>query len=173
MRSWLPKLLGAKRREPHPPWQKGQYVTYFLERSDGSWVAIAMHLVEQLDDNAWVIQANFKTPDAEHLVFLRCDPDAPRGEPGAYIAPIGAETVRGSPSGVFDTPLANATLAMNLLGPRQHFPEDKELHGPRAVQYPCGISEVRTSVSAGPGYTKHHDLHPRVMVTGVARLTAR
>ena len=172
MPTWLPRLLGTKPRELHPPWRKGQYVTYFLEREDGSWVAIAMKLIGQTDDNAWIIQADFKSPNVENAVFFRCDPRASADEPMTYLTPVRADTVRGSPDGLFDTPMSHATLAMNLLTPRQWPQVEKALRGPRAVQFPCEIDEVRTLVSPAGGYEKHHDLHPRVMLTGVARMTA-
>ena len=185
MLNWLRKLGGSSKQAIHPPWQAGQYVTYFLERADGGWAAFALRLLGQADDKAWVISGDFKTPFGESMIWFRCDPavssDSPdimpvkhelvrRASEQEGMEPVN-ETTEGAPAVVSLDPMHMGHLAMNLLMVRR-WPEAVEtLRRPaRDVRYPCEIDRVHLLVMAGPGYERHHDLNPRVMLTGVARL---
>jgi len=190
MLNWLRKLGGSSRQTIHPLWQAGQYVTYFLERDVGDWVAFALRLLGQTDDGAWIISADFKTPLGESAIWFRCDPAAPRETPD--LIPIKHESVRTSversaepqslrqepkttgdiPVIVCMDPMLMGHLAMNLLMVRRWPEALGSLRKPaRDVRYPCEISRAHLLVSPGPGYEKPHDINPRVMLTGVACLS--
>lgn len=176
MLNWLRKMLGSGLPPIHPPWRAGQYVTYFLERDDGSWVALALRLSGKGDDGAWLLSADFKTPHGESTVWFRVDPDAPPDAPD--LVPVRQESVRKAPVDAADPgrllhdPMMAAPLAMNLLMVRR-WPEASESlrKEPRRASYPCGVDQVHALITSGPGYQKHHDISPRVMLTGVACLS--
>jgi len=170
--------LGMSEHAPvavHPPWRAGQYVTYVLERDDGSWVAFALRIVGQAQDGAWAIEGNFKTLAGECAVVFRADPKAPADAPD--VTPVRTQITRTAPPiGGFaarpaDDPTTSTALAMNVLGVRRWPAALAALStAPRTVNYPCGIARTHLLVTPGPGHAQYHDLSPRVMVTGVARL---
>lgn len=177
--SWLEKL-GLSRRAPvtaiHPPWQAGQYVTYVLDRDDGSWVAFALRILGQSEDGAWAIEGRFKTPHGEAAVLFRSDPSA-RADAMDPV-PVQQTTVRRAasasddPEGLVDDPVTATSLAMNLLLVRRWKGAAESLSkDAHPVHYPCGIDRAHLLVTPGPGYQKHHDLCPRVPLTGVACLS--
>lgn len=176
MLNWLRKMLSSNVEPIHPPWREGQYVTYFLEREDGSWVALALRLVGKSEDGAWLLSADFKTPHGESTAWLRCDHEAPLEAPDP--TPVRQESVRKAPGVEADPdrllhdPMKAAPLAMNLLMVRRWPEASESLHKePRRASYPCGIDQVYSLITSGPGYQKHHDINPRVMLTGVACLS--
>ncbi|MCW3096950.1 MAG: hypothetical protein JWL77_2568 [Chthonomonadaceae bacterium] len=180
MSNWFQKLWGSTppSNPPsiHPPWQTGQCVTYFLQYDDGGWVAFALRVLGQANDGAWILSGDFKTPLGEGTTWFRCDPNAPRGAPD--VVPVREETIRMSPIDANDPrrftqdPSMMSSLAMNLLLVRRSPAALESLQGPaRAVAYPCGIDHAYSLISPGPGYQKHHDLNPRVLITGVACLS--
>lgn len=159
----------------HPPWRAGQYVTYVLERDDGSWVAFALRVVGRAQDGAWAIEGNFKTATGECAVVFRADPAAPADAPD--LIPVRPQIMRTTRPATADAarlaedPMLSTSLAVNLLMVRRWPAAVAALSGaPRTVDYPCGIARTHLLVTPGPGYDKYHDLSPRVMVTGVARL---
>jgi hypothetical protein len=60
----------------HPRWRVGQYVSYFLERGDGSWTAFTIRIVNRPDDGAWVLIADFKTASGESTAWFGSNPQA-------------------------------------------------------------------------------------------------
>lgn len=90
---WLDRITGSKRREVHPPWKAGPYVTYFLERQEGSWTAMALRLRGQMKDGSWALSADIKTSAGECTAWFRSDPAAD-GDPFDPF-PEAAELVRG------------------------------------------------------------------------------
>jgi hypothetical protein len=155
----------------HPEWRVGQYVTYLLELSDSSWTAFAIRIVARTDDGAWILQCDFKTPLGESTTWFRSDPHAKAEDFDPF--PVREELVRGSHAETQEQlpedPLLQSSLAANLLLVRRHSNAVAALRGrPRPVQHPCGIDYAHRFSTPGPGYEKHHDLNPRVMVTGVA-----
>ncbi|KYF60404.1 hypothetical protein BE04_30190 [Sorangium cellulosum] len=179
MLDWLKKRLGSKHQPVHPPWRAGQYVTYFLEREDGTWTAMAIRLHGQMADGSWALSADFKTPLGECTAWFRSDPRAPLDMPDP--TPGRVERIRGaSMSGNVDVatlvqrPEMQTSMAMNLLLVRRWDAAKEALGGAaREVRYPCGIDRAYPLVTPIPGaeYQKHHDLNPRVMLTGVACLS--
>jgi hypothetical protein len=121
----------------HPPWQAGQYLTYFMERDDGSWVACCQRALGQLQNGAWALQADLKTAVGEHAVYFRCDPpDAPNG----MDAPVRFQTLRelaaaspsdpnSPPAGWLDRPDTLATLFMNVVLVRRSAAAREALRG--------------------------------------------
>src|SRR5690349_7986236 len=93
MLDWFKKRFGHAKQSPTPPWRQGQYVTYFLERSDGSWTAMAMHLRGRLKDGGWVLSADFKTCAGECTAWFRSDPAA--AESAVDPVPGRVERIRG------------------------------------------------------------------------------
>lgn len=176
MAKWLEKL-GLSRRNPiHPAWRAGQYVTYFLEREDGAWVALALRVLGQAEGGVWALGGDFKTRKGECAVLFRSDPGAPAEAPDPV--PVQTTLVRGSPSSFEDPaslaedPRMTVSLAMNLLMVRRWPAAAESLSKEaRPVRYPCGIDQAHLLVTPGPGYQKHHDICPRVMLTGVACLS--
>jgi hypothetical protein len=176
MLNWLRKMIGSNVEPIHPPWRAGQYVTYFLEREDGSWVAVALRLLGKTEDGAWLLSADFKTPHGESTAWLRSDHDSPLDTPDPV--PLRQESIRKAQVDEADSgrlqhdPMMAAPLAMNLLMVRR-WPEASESlrKEPRRASYPCGIDQVYSLITSGPGYQKHHDINPRVMLTGVACLS--
>lgn len=171
---------GLSRRPPlHPAWRAGQYVTYYLEREDGSWAAVALRVLGQAQGGVWALRGDFKTRRGECLVLFRSDPAAPADAPDPI--PVQTKIVRESPASdassadpanLIEKPEMSVSLAMNLLLVRR-WPAAAEAlsRAARPVDYPCGIDEAHLLVTPGPGYEKHHDLCPRVMLTGVACLS--
>jgi hypothetical protein len=182
---WLEKL-GLSRRAPvlarapvppiHPPWKAGQYVTYLLERNDGSWVALALRILGQSEDGAWAIEGRFKTRRGEAAVLFRSDPSAPADAmdpvPVQQTIVRRAASASGDPEDMLDDPATATSLALNLLLVRRWKGAAESLSkDARPIHYPCGIDRVHLLVTPGPGYQKHHDLCPRVLLTGVACLS--
>src|ERR1700678_1857506 len=96
MSKWLEKL-GLSRRDPiHPAWRAGQYVTYFLEREDGGWAAMALRILGQAEGGVWALSGDFKTRKGECTVLFRSDPSAPAEAPDPV--PVQMKPVRGGPS---------------------------------------------------------------------------
>ena len=162
----------------HPEWRVGQYVTYFLQRTDASWTAFAITIESQTEDGAWILRSDFKTTRGESTTWFRSDPHA-RADVMDPV-PIHEEMIRGSRSEVQDLrdedlqdePYLQSAHAMNLLTVRRTPTAVTALRGlARAVQYPCGIDQAHRFITPGRGYEKHHDLNPRVMITGVACLS--
>lgn len=176
MSTWLEKLGLSRRKSIHPAWRAGQYVTYFLERENGTWAAMALRVLGQAKGGVWALRGDFKTQSGECTVLFRSDPNAPAGEPDPV--PVQTKLVRGAPSSFPDPakmaedPRMAISLAMNLLMVRRWPEAAKSLSKEaRSVRYPCGIDQAHLLVTPGPGYEKHHDLCPRVMLTGVACLS--
>jgi len=176
MANWFQKLRGQSNSSIHPPWQTGQYVTYVLEYDEGGWVACALRLLGRAEDGVWIMSGDFKTPSGEATVWFRCDPNAPSNEPD--VVPVKIEKIRMSPVDTDDPrhllqdPTLVFSVAMNMLLVRRSSAALECLKRPaRAVSYPCGIDQVYPFISEGPGYQKHHDLNPRVPLTGVACLS--
>lgn len=177
MLNWLKRQTPSQPVLVHPPWRAGQYVTYYLERSDGSWVAIALRILGQTESGIWAIEGNFKTVQGECTTWFRSDPDAPVDEPD----PVPGKTEKGrqSPSSsdnelekLAEDPWHAISLAMNLLMVRRWPKAAQSLsEKARPVDYPCGINQAHLLITSGPGYQKHHDLCPCVMLTGVACLS--
>ena len=72
-------------------------------------------------------------------------------------------------------PEMQTSMAMNLLMVRRWDAAKEALRGAaREVCYPCWIDRAYPLVTPIPGaeVQKHHDLNPRVMLTGVLRLRA-
>src|SRR5690348_16852102 len=96
MLDWLFKKGAAPQRPPlHPPWSTGQYVTYFLERENGSWTAMALRVRGQMEDGAWVLSADLKTRNGECTAWFRSDPSAPAE--AMDPVPGRVEHIRGAP----------------------------------------------------------------------------
>jgi len=180
MTKWLGKLAWPRRTRMqaiHPPWRPGQYVTYVLDRDDGSWSALALRIVGQDKDGSWSLEGDFKTPGGECTMLFRSDPDAP--EDAMDPVPVRRNSLRRFSSVSDDMesmvadPLMAVPLAMNLLMVRRWPAAAESLArgAARPVQYPCGIDSAHRLVTPGPGYEKHHDLSPRVLLTGVACLS--
>ncbi|XXX79875.1 hypothetical protein WMF30_13980 [Sorangium sp. So ce134] len=179
MLDWLKRRLGSKRQPIHPPWRAGQYVSYFLEREDGTWTAMAIRLHGQMDDGSWALSADFKTPLGECTAWFRSDPRASPDTPDP--TPGRVERVRGAPMNgnadvetLVQQPEMQTSMAMNLLLVRRWGAAKEALGGAaREVRYPCGIDRAYPLVTPIPGaeVRKHHDLNPRVMLTGVACLS--
>lgn len=90
---WLDRITGSKRRAAHPPWKVGQYVAYFLERQEGSWIARALRLRGQMKDGSWALSADIKTSTDECTAWFRSDPPADWDAFGPV--PEAVELVRG------------------------------------------------------------------------------
>ena len=150
----------------HPEWRVGQYVTYFLERSDANWAAFAITIEAQTEDGAWILRGDFKTRRGDSTMWFRSNPHAKADE--IDPRPISETALHSSAETVeefFDEPFMQDTLATNLLQVRRAWAAVRTLQSaPRPVRYPCGIDSARRFTSRGPGY----DLNPRVFVTGVA-----
>lgn len=176
MFSWLRKPDGANFKPIHPPWKAGQYVTYFLERDDGSWVALALRLLGQEEEGSWILCGDFKTKLGEITVWFRCDPTAPAEMPD--IIPIQQQPIREFSTNPEDKdsfaedPNIAISLAMNLLWVRRWPAAAEALRGEaRKVCYPCGIDRAHLLITPGLDYEKHHDINPCVMLTGVSCLS--
>jgi hypothetical protein len=135
-----------------------------------------MRLLGQDNEGRWILRADFKSPTVDNEVWFRIDPAAPQDQQD--VMPVRGETVRGTPgnpddlSSLFNLPDCQATLAMNLLSVRRWPEATQALRGhPREVDYPCEIKQAYPLITAAPQYQKHHDLHPTVMLTGVACLS--
>ena len=172
---WLRLGRSKESQAIHPQWRVGQYVTYFFAPSDGSWTAFAITIEAQTDDGAWILRGDFKTARGESTAWFRSDP---RAKP-LDIDPLQfrEELVRGSAGEtteqMLDAPFMRTSLALNLLMVRRHPTALGALRSePRSVSYPCGIDRAHRFITPGPGYEKHHDLNPGVMITGVACLSA-
>jgi hypothetical protein len=160
----------------HPPWQTGQYVTYVLDRDDGTWAAFALRVLGQDDTGVWVIRGDFKTVGGECHVWFR---SGPAGEQGGFDpAPVQQQLGRrflpedDSPNAWLAQPEMQITLALNLFLVRQMPAAIDALAQPgRPARHACGIDTVYPFVSWAPNFQKHHDLCPRVPVTGVAGVT--
>ncbi|WP_437626735.1 hypothetical protein [Sorangium sp. So ce1151] len=153
-------------------------MTYFLERQDGSWVAMALRILGQDEGGGWTLGGDFKTVGGECAVLFRSDPGAPAEMPDP--TPVQIKLVRRYPSAsasddlasLAEDPTMTVALAMNLLMVRRWPAAAESLSKEaRPVRYPCGIDQAHLLVTSGPGYQKHHDLCPRVMLTGVACLS--
>jgi hypothetical protein len=145
-------------------------VTYFLEREDDTWVAISLRLLGQGEDGSWTLQADFKSALVENVVALRIDPSAPAGELDFEL--LDARTTRGVAESPFDQPAAHLPLVRTLLSVRRSPAAAEALLGePNEVELPCEIRRVHQLATPGFGYQKHYDLHPLVMLTGIARLS--
>jgi hypothetical protein len=154
----------------HPPWEEGQYVTYFLQREDGSWLAVALRVVGEVKKRIWGLEALFRSPRTENLVLFRWDEAAAPGE--MDLVPVSEGTLRGSTDHHFDLPMLQATLVMNLMSIRTSEGARKALaEEPIVVTYPCGITSAHRLTVPPPPYQKNYDLNPRVLITGVARLS--
>lgn len=179
MLDWFKKRLGLKHQPIHPPWRAGQYVSYFLTREDGTWTAMAIRLHGQMEDGSWALSADFKTQLGECRAWFRSDPRASLDTPDPM--PGRVERIRGAPmsgnadvSTLVQRPEMQTSMAMNLLLARRWDAAKEALGGAaREVRYPCGIDRAHLLVTPGPGaeVRKHHDLNPRVMLTGVACLS--
>ena len=180
MLDWFQKSLSPARPLVHPPWKAGQYATYFLERDNGTWTALALQLLRQADDKTWLLSADFKTRTGESRAWLRYLPT--ESAEAANPVSLRMDSVRGSPaSEVSDPEKLNehhelqTPLAINLLMVRCWPSAAKALRGrSRKVDYPCAIDEVYPLITPLPpefGYQKQQDLHPAVMLTGVACLS--
>lgn len=176
MLQWLRNLVGEKPLV-HPPWRPGQYVTYYLEREEGSWTAMALRLIGQLPDGGWVLSIDLKTTVGECTSVFRFDKKDSAKGPGYVPGPD--KVIRGpamsdemSPEQLVLHPQTQTAMALNLLLVRR-VPSAKEaLRGTaRKVSLPCGIEAAHLLITDGPAYKKHHDLCPRVMLTGVACLS--
>lgn len=166
----------SRRNLIHPAWRAGQYVTYFLEREDGSWVALALRVLRREEGGVWALGGHFKTRRGECAVLFRADPSAGGEMPDPV--PVQVRTLRGpppasdDPARLLDDPTTTIPLAMNLLMVRRWPAAVESLSKEaRSVRYPCGIDRAHLLITPGPGYEKHHDLCPRVMLTGVACLS--
>ena len=175
MLNWFRKKWGSS-PSIHPLWQAGQYVTYILEYEDGDWVAFALRLMGQTKDGYWILSGDFKTPLGEGTTLFGCNPNAVPNVPD--VVPVREELIRISPIDADDPkrmqqdPMLKSSLAMNLLLARRSSAALERLQSsPRSVAYPCGIDQVYSFIMPGPGYQKHHDLSPRVPLTGVACLS--
>src|SRR5262245_32590000 len=123
----------------HPEWRVGQYVTYFLERSDGTWTAFAIRIEAQTEDGAWILRGDFKTSRGESTEWLRSDPRAKAND--IDPVPLGREVGRHmpaeTPEQLADDPSMQLSLAMNLLLVRRDSTAVTALDSrPRPVQYP-------------------------------------
>jgi hypothetical protein len=174
MPNWLRNLRRSTTHPIHPQWQKGQYVTYFLEREDGGWAGVLLRLLGRAEDGAWILCADFKTPLGECTAWFRYEPT---GSANATEFPVRQEYIRrtvvgaADPSTRFDDPMNAVPLAMNLLLPRRWQATTESLHTqPRHASYPCGVDQVYEVITPGLGYQKHHHINPRVMLTGIACL---
>lgn len=175
MLSWFRKPT-ERPSSIHAPWQAGQYVTYVLNRDDGTWAAFALRVLGQADDGTWVIRGDFKTVGGECHVWFRSNPKA---EPGGFD-PVPAQQQLGrrflpegdSPDAWLARPEMQVTLAINLFLVRSAPAALAALSQPgRPARHACGIDVVYPFVSAAPNFMKHHDLNPRVPITGVAGMT--
>jgi hypothetical protein len=175
MFDWFKKKIEPAPTMIHPPWRNGQYVTYFLDRNDGFWAAISIHVVA-FEEGAWILRAFFKTRAGECAMWFISRPDSPANDMDPI--PGKSETLRKVPlvqspeEEMHENPQNTTALAMNLLMVRR-WPKAAQClnEAPRQVSYPCGIREAHLLVTTvGPNYDKHHDLNPRVMITGVACL---
>jgi hypothetical protein len=172
MSNWIKQLIKPKEPVVHPPWETGQYVTYFFQRDDGSWLAIMLTITGKTEDGEWVIYADFKDEDVENRATITVDQNDRRPE----NLKLGRKGVlRGTlrefdPKDVktWNRPEMNVTLALNLLFVRDYQSTANALQGkPHAADYACGIKEVYSIIEPAPGYMKHIDLNPRVVITGV------
>lgn len=176
MPGWLRGIMQSAPQSIHPPWQAGQYVSYFLERADGVWYAFALRLLGQTENGDWVVCGDFKAPLGEMRVWFRQDQNAPPGT--LDLLPAREEYVRklaadsSDPNSMELDPWSAISMAMNLLMVRCWPEALQSLRSPaRAVSYPCDVRNAHLLVTPGPGYEKHHDIDPRVMLTGVACLS--
>jgi hypothetical protein len=174
MFSWLRKKDSIQAEGINPPWMKGQYVTYYLERIDESWAAFELRLQGQLDDSSWVMSGEFKNATGEATAWFRSDPLAKEGE--LDVVPVKQEIVRRSAECADDAgkwdPLMEVSLALNILLVSR-WPDAHALlkTPPRAATFPCNVTSIHELVTDGPGYKKHHALNRKVMLTGVACLS--
>jgi len=176
MKNWFKQLTEPKPRAIHPPWEVGQYVSYFFEGDDGDWLAFMLRIMGSNDEGVWAICADFKSQAGETTTWLRCDLAA--SDLHRYF-PARMETIRTSPgatasdySKALEDPGAHATFAMNLLLVRDWPQAAIALEGmPRDVDYACGIKQAFPLDSTVPGLDEQYDLNPRVMLTGVACLS--
>jgi hypothetical protein len=158
-----------------PPWRRGQYVTYFLDRSDGSWAAFELTLHSRLSDGTWAIQGNFKNAIGESAMWFRTVSNAPEGE--FDIVPAKEEFSRhwpgAEPQPGGEDPRSPIAVAMNILivGGWKKARELARTEPTQSADFPCGVSRIHELVTDGPGYKKHHALNRRVMLTGVACLS--
>jgi hypothetical protein len=160
----------------HAPWQPGQYVTYVLTRGDGSWAAFALRVLGQAEDGAWVIRGDFKTVGGECHVWFRSDPNAAADamDPVPARQQAGRNTLPADdpPDNWLARPDMQITLALNVLLVGRSTAALEALRQPgRPASHACGIDVVWPFVSPAIKYEKHHDLSPRVPVTGVAGMT--
>ncbi len=168
-------FLRAEARGIGPAWQAGQYVTYVLERADGSWGAFALRIEGRLRDGSWAVCGDFKTAGGECEMWFRTNPKERDGEPG--IAPVKESLLRWwRPDGKRpenEDPRFLVALAMNILMAGEWASARELMRGGarKAADFPCGVASVHELVTEGPGYKKHHALHPKVMLTGVACLS--
>ena len=149
-------------------------MTYFLERSDASWTAFAITIEAQTEDGAWILRGDFKTSRGESTTWFRSNPHAKADD----IDPVPIrDEVAPNPSAetldqIGNEPFMQSALALNLLMVRRASAAVTTLESaPHPVRYPCGIDSAHRFISPGWGYEKHHDLNPRVLVTGVACLS--
>jgi len=141
-------------------------VTYFLDRDNGNWNAIRLGLHHHETEWTWIIQGDFKTPRIENRILVRIDPRDP-----CDLSALGSheETVRGASDDPVDLPGVHLAQLLNLLVVQSSPHAAGALLGEsRQANYPCAITRTYPFISPGPGYEKHHDLHPSVMITGVA-----
>jgi hypothetical protein len=126
----------------HPRWRVGQYVSYFLERGDGSWTAFTIRIVNRPDDGAWVLIADFKTASGESTAWFGSNPQATAEV--VDPVPLQQQMVRGSsastPQALANDPGMASSMAMNLLLV-WHFPGAAEAFKapPRSVRHRTGI----------------------------------
>jgi hypothetical protein len=151
------------------PWCAGQYVTYFLERSDKSWTAIALRVQGQTQDGFWVISADFKTRSGESRAYIRANPNADSIPEFFSLSRI--QIIRGGPISdicKWDHPDYQLTIALNLFAHTRGQYDEVVLRSPaHPVDYPCGIDRAYSLVMD----RYHHDLNPRVLITGVASMS--
>ena len=154
-----------------PPFQVGQYATYFLDRLDGSWAAISLSIARRNKDGSWALAADFKNESVENFVSASIAADA-RMLPPLDIHVLGFTTVRGSSEGPFNSPISHFTLALNLFSPRNSQLAHDALKAPAVdVDLPCGLRVAYPIWSTHADYTMRYDLNLGVMLTGVARLS--
>lgn len=109
----------------HPEWRVGQYVTYFLERTDARWTAFAISIEAQTEDGAWILRGDFKTALGESTTWFRSDPHAQAHD--IDPVPIREELIRASPAEppeqLQDEPYMQSSIAWQCIsGDRQQLP---------------------------------------------------
>jgi hypothetical protein len=149
----------------HPRWANGQYANYFLERSDGSWVAISLLLADRPE--GWLLVAD--TKEASREMHLLIEPVAAANGSLAF-RPLGWSRRRGEVDAA--AAAKNVTLVTSML-------EAADLAGvahtpaPPSAPLPCGLDEVHAVEVAQHDYTIRHELSARIPITGLARSTIR